>query len=1524
MGTCSGRWSLFLIAMVAVLPIALSTNSTYIVTAPAKARRGYQYTVNVALLMPANPSTVEASVLDVSDQVVVGPVSANFAGVVANEQKLMTLSVPTSLTAGKYYLKVESKSGVSIKVKQDLQVLAETGLIMIQTDKKVYKEGQTVHIRGAVLSSDAKPLGTNLDVIIADPNANKLAHYKGLTPDLGVVAVDFELVNDPTFGEWSITIMATNTPEIVTEKQFKVEKYVLPKFSVAATLSPFVKVFPGQSSGQLTVDVVAKYTYGKPVNGKAVMLVNIGNNPQIEEKTLVNGMITFTTTVSQSEVVTFRYRPRPEVSVKVTVVEDVTGKEEAFEGSVPLHLIPYKMDFINDDGSFLYAMPNNIFVKITDVVGGSIPVVDRASLGVRVKFVLSKRWTANTELLPPLSLTMPDTGDVIAAQVDVPTKVQMENQSFSMVAELTYPSMDSNGNPNTEKLETGTKYKYPVTTKTSLGVSVSVVGITQQVQSPETAVPAGQAVTFQVMTTVSSSVFYEVYAKGLLLVNGIVSPTETSTGLYSANFDVAITSKMAPNAVVVVYTNTATDEIVADAQSFSVSGLLKHRLSARFDSNLKQVGDTASLTVVADPNSVVFVGAIDKSAALLGEPNKIDLAGLLEALEDFDLISKPREDDTDWGCGGCGIMFKRKRRDVEMVRSNSGVTTAGILRDAGVMMITDSVITDYEFIHNMPEIMEDGIVAMAPVNADANMRFKNKESDSSGSQDSVAVRKNFPETWIWTGISVGSSGSNTSDFPVPDTITSWDINAFSMNANTGMDLAMNMPSLTVMKQMFVSLEFPLTVKRGEKFKLNIYVFNYYNNPLTADVTLSAPLEESFGVFPLEYTKEILEDESQAKAVAVTKTGLTVPSNSSAGFFLWIYPKVIGNIKLRVSAVSPKKTDIVEQSLLVEPEGKTSYGASSMSIKHEVDQTADFVMEALPAEGAVVVEGSKSNYITVTGDVMGPTIENLDSLVRQPSGCGEQNMITLVPSIFVRKYVEAVKDVVDQSLVERTNKYMESGYQREQNYKHADASYSAFGKSDNSGSSWLTAFVVKSFAMSKQFIPVTVDDADISKSVTWLLNQINKDFIFDEPGRVIHTEMQGGSTSEFTLAAYIYISLKETKEALPGLNVPNFDNKLSQVLTALQNDYTRNKDAWVQDKKFFRLAILAYSFALGGSSLTSDVLQTLESLAQDQDGMMYWSIQKESVYKDNGRVYCSLPSGPSDIETASYAILAYTKLDNVTKGQRVLKWLMSQINSAGSFHSTQDTVMGLQAIAGISILIGRSSAGMNLAVQYTVGGVTNTLTINDNNKYLLQKEKLPDDTTDVTFSVTGKGVALLSLLWKYNVLADAQNSRPKFSIETNTVAVNVNVFDVIMDVTLLDSGETGEMGLISYQAPSGFSTNTDTIKGASRVENVNGNVVIYIAGVETGKKQFRLQSFRTQDVADIKKGIVTAQLYYKPESSSLVTYDIPDMVKLTACQLSGDKNDECPLPRNPNGASAATPTKLLLGLVSVLLLLTNLN
>ncbi|XP_014679882.1 PREDICTED: C3 and PZP-like alpha-2-macroglobulin domain-containing protein 8, partial [Priapulus caudatus] len=107
--------------------------------------------------------------------------------------------------------------------------------------------------------------------------------------------------------------------------------------------------------------------------------------------------------------------------------------------------------------------------------------------------------------------------------------------------------------------------------------------------------------------------------------------------------------------------------------------------------------------------------------------------------------------------------------------------------------------------------------------------------------------------------------------------------------------------------------------------------------------------------------------------------------------------------------------------------------------------------------------------------------------------------------------------------------MEVGYQRELTYQRDDGSFSAFGKNDDSGSMWLTAFVAKSFHQARDHI--YVDQATIKKALRWILLQQGEDGSFPEPGRVIHTDMQGGAAGGIPLTAYTLVSLLENRRKL---------------------------------------------------------------------------------------------------------------------------------------------------------------------------------------------------------------------------------------------------------------------------------------------------------------------------------------------------------------------------------------------------------
>lgn len=110
------------------------------------------------------------------------------------------------------------------------------------------------------------------------------------------------------------------------------------------------------------------------------------------------------------------------------------------------------------------------------------------------------------------------------------------------------------------------------------------------------------------------------------------------------------------------------------------------------------------------------------------------------------------------------------------------------------------------------------------------------------------------------------------------------------------------------------------------------------------------------------------------------------------------------------------------------------------------------------------------------------MKNLDSLIRMPFGCGEQNMLNFVPNIVVINYLKN-SNQLNPAIESKAKKYMENGYQRELTYKHDDGSFSAFGKSDANGSTWLTAFVARSFRQAADHIDV--EEKVIDDALEWL-------------------------------------------------------------------------------------------------------------------------------------------------------------------------------------------------------------------------------------------------------------------------------------------------------------------------------------------------------------------------------------------------------------------------------------------------------
>lgn len=306
------------------------------------------------------------------------------------------------------------------------------------------------------------------------------------------------------------------------------------------------------------------------------------------------------------------------------------------------------------------------------------------------------------------------------------------------------------------------------------------------------------------------------------------------------------------------------------------------------------------------------------------------------------------------------------------------------------------------------------------------------------------------------------------------------------------------------------------------------VFNYLPNDIEADIILENEHNE------FEFVDSAVSDQIYPEILKqqFRKKKLTIRSQDALNAIFTVRPIKVGVISLKVSAVSPVVNDCIIKTLNVECEGVAQFINKSVFIDlHEKSQIDPSVLQIeIPK---IALPDSTRIEISCVGDLLGGTIKNLQNLIHPPYGCGEQNMLNFVPNIVVLNYLKHTHQLT--AVIEaKAKKFMEIGYQREMTYKHKDGSFSAFGESDQSGSTWLTAFVARSFRQAAEHI--TVQDDIVDNSLKWLSATQADDGSFTEKGSICHKEMQSGASNGVALTAYVLIAFVINKVCICPISI----------------------------------------------------------------------------------------------------------------------------------------------------------------------------------------------------------------------------------------------------------------------------------------------------------------------------------------------------------------------------------------------------
>lgn len=466
--------------------------------------------------------------------------------------------------------------------------------------------------------------------------------------------------------------------------------------------------------------------------------------------------------------------------------------------------------------------------------------------------------------------------------------------------------------------------------------------------------------------------------------------------------------------------------------------------------------------------------------------------------------------------------------------------------------------------------------------------------------------------------------------------------------------------------------------------------------------------------------------------------------------------------------------------------------------------------------------------------------------------------------------------------------MISGYQREQTYRHKDGSYSAFGERDPSGSTWLTAFVTKSFAQARAFIPEYIDDKLLEDSLEWMARHTDRDGSFRKVGAVHSSVLKGGQKGVISLTAFVLIALAEA-------------NSKSQAVINAKNgavNFLANKvDAMSSDMKdAYTLAITAYALSLVGSAKKVKALAELRKLATEKDGLMYWQ-EKQEVSKLNDNPWWRPYYRPrsADIEITAYALLAFSLNKDISVGLAISRWLSQQRNSLGGYSSTQDTVIGLQALSEFAELIYTPDIDFTVQLMSSVDpNFRKTVTVNQQNSMVLQLVEIPNVAGSLDVTANGRGIGMLQIGVTYNVDKAPEDSSFDFLLEV--IRETEYEIEVKACSQWTDGNQNSGMAVMDVGIPSGFELDWDTVDKImsdsslklKRVESPDRKVLFYFDEIPASKMVCVTVTFqRAYDVGKPQPSSASVYSYYEPENRADALYAVDSLKDQGVCRVCTD-------------------------------------
>ncbi|XP_021250470.1 ovostatin [Numida meleagris] len=1364
----------------------------------------------------------------------------------------LNFTIPPAVSVPLAFISFSAKGTTfHLEERRSVMIWNMESFVFVQTDKPIYKPGQSVMFRVVALDFNFKPIQEMYPLIaVQDPQNNRIVQWQNVTSEINIVQIEFPLTEEPILGNYKIIVTKKSGER--TNHSFLVEEYVLPKFDVTVTVPESLTVM----DSELTVKICAVYTYGQPVEGKVQLSVcrdfdlygRCKKSPVCQSFTKdldTDGCLSQVLSSDIFELNRIGYMRN--LDVKAIVTEKGTGLQLTATQSISITRVMSILQFENVDHHYRRGIPYFGQIKLVDKDNSPI------SNKVIQLFVNNKNthnFTTDVNGIAPFSI---DTSKMFDPELSLKAIYKTSDECHSEGwIEPSYPDASL----SVQRLYSWTSSFVkidPLWKDMSCGqkrmITVHYILNTEGYEH------------INIM-----NFYYVGMAKGKIVLTGEIKVNIQADQNGTFTIPLVVSEKMAPALRLLVYTLHPAKELVADSARLPIEKCFKNKVQLQFSEKQMLTASNVSLVIEAAANSFCAVRAVDKSVLLLKTETELSAETIynlhpIQDLQGYIFNGLNLEDDPQDPCVPSDNIF-HKGLYYRPVTSGLGPDVYQFLRDTGMKFFTNSkvrqpVVCTSETVRPPSYFLNAGFTASTHhIKSSAEVAREER-----GKRLILeTIREFFPETWIWDIVLINSTGKASVSYTIPDTITEWKASAFCVEELAGFGISVP-ATLTAFQPFFVDLTLPYSVIDGEDFLLRANVYNYLNHCTKINVLLSDSLDY------------------QAKLISSEDDGCVCAKKRKS--YVWnISPKGIGDVLFSITAesnddeaceeeaprnISINYRDTQIRALLVEPEGIRREETQNSLICMKDNVITQDVAIALPTN---VVEGSAKASFSVVGDIMGTAMQNVHQLLQMPFGGGEQNMVLFAPNIYVLDYLDKTRQL-SEDVKSKAIGYLVSGYQKQLLYKHPDGSYSTFGIRDKEGNTWLTAFVYKSFAEASRFI--YIDDNVQAQTLMWLARKQKTDGCFQSVGILVNNALKGGVDNELSLSAYITIALLEAGHPMSYTVIRNAFYCLE---TASEKNIT---DIYTQ-------ALVAYAFCLAGKAeICETFLRELQKSAKKAGGSKHWEQKQRSPPEKSPFFSNHAPS--AEVEITSYVLLALLHRPNrsqedLTKASAIVQWIIRQQNPYGGFSSTQDTVIALQALAAYGEAT-YNSVTQNVIKITSKNNLEKVFTVNNENRLLQQQIPLPEVPGKYSLTVNGTGCVLIQTALRYNIPLPEGAFGFSLSVQTSNASCpqdQPGKFDILLISSYTGKRSSSNMVVIDVKMLSGFvpvKSSLDKLiddHTVMQVEYKKNHVLLYLENIlQKRRKEITFSVEQEFIVTHPKPAPVHIYDYYETEEYAVAQY-----------------------------------------------------